>query len=111
MKRDDQIMKFRAMLCALVLTFGASKAFAFTECSQKVTRIWTDAGSASSVWIFLDSGVVAVVGPTDPNKQSLLAVALTAMTTSRTVTARFSTDGVSCTAAVARTDFAGMYLN
>lgn len=104
-------MKSIAIFCALVFSFNASSAFAYTECSSKVSRIWTDGGNASVIWMFLESGVVASIGPTDPNRQLLLSVAITALTTNRTVTARFSADGVSCTATVARTDFAGMYLN
>ncbi|SFJ58658.1 hypothetical protein [Caulobacter sp. UNC279MFTsu5.1] len=96
-----------AIATAAVMALPAT-ASASTECQAKVSRIWV--GDGGHVYIFLANGPAAVLTPTDPNREAALAAAMTAQSTGRSVTVRFSADGVSCTTVVARFDFVGLYL-
>ncbi|MBW8890983.1 MAG: hypothetical protein JF617_01975 [Burkholderiales bacterium] len=81
-------------------------ASATTECTAKVIRIW--AGDGGHVYIFL-SGGAAVLTPSDPNREAALSLAITAMTTNRTLTVRYSADAASCSAT--HFDVVGLYIN
>jgi hypothetical protein len=103
-------MNLRYAAAALVALAIPTSASAATEClPAKVQRIWI--GDGGLVWIFLDSSrPVPVISYNDPNREAALAAAMTAQTTGRSITVRFTADNVSCTTAVARYDFAGLYL-
>ena len=106
------IMKLKyikGLAAASILGFAgvASSVHAYSECQSSVTRIW--AGDIGSVWIFLASGAAAAIGQNDPNRESALSLATTAMVSGHQVILRFAADNVDCTVAVGRTDFLGMY--
>jgi hypothetical protein len=96
-----------AALVALAIPTSVSAA---TECPPaKVQRIWI--GDGGMVWIFLAGGGPApAISYNDPNREGALAAAMTAQSTGRSITIRFTADNVSCTNTVARYDFAGLYL-
>ncbi|KQZ22899.1 hypothetical protein [Caulobacter sp. Root1472] len=98
----------RGILAVLIACAAPASAFAYSECSGKVQRIWI--GDSGSVWIFLQSGPAAALSANDPNREGALAAAMSAQATGRNVTLRFSADSVSCSVQVARFDFVGMYL-
>jgi len=85
----------------------SSPVSAYTQCQSAVERIW--AGDGGYVWIYFPNGGSAVIGPSDPNREAVLAMATTALTASRQVIVRYAADGVNC-ATAGRTDFLGLYL-
>jgi hypothetical protein len=97
------------------MLFGALLLFSFisichasTECTGKVTRIWT--GDDNNNWLFLDTGVAAMIFASDADAKNILASATAALIAGKTVTIRFNADSVPCIN-VARNDVLGMYLN
>lgn len=98
-----------AMAVALAIPATAS---AFTECQGTVSRIF--AGDGGAVYVFLKVGAgegpAGVLVPSDPNREAILSMAMTAQISQRQVIMRFSADGASCTTNLARFDFVGMYL-
>ncbi|PXA86120.1 hypothetical protein DMC25_04420 [Caulobacter sp. D4A] len=97
----------KRLLVALALLIAApAPALAYTECTGPVTRIWAD--DAGLVWVVMNDGTVAKLLPGATSRETWLSMAMTALTTSRTITARFS--GTQACGAE-RTDFVGMYLN
>lgn len=93
-----------AILIAIAIPTAAS---ATTECTAKVTRIW--AGDSGHIYIFLYGGGAAVMVPSDPNREAALSLAITAMTTDRTLTVRYSADNAVC--AATHFDVVGLYFN
>ncbi|SFJ58698.1 hypothetical protein [Caulobacter sp. UNC279MFTsu5.1] len=99
-----------AIATAAVMALPAT-ASAYTHCTATVTRIW--AGDNGHVFIdyMTTTGNTAgavVMTPTNPNREAVLSLAITAMTTSRKITARYTPDGASC--AGAHFDVEGVYL-
>jgi len=86
-------------------------ASAFTHCTAKITRIWAgDNGHVFVNYRTLDSVEGAVVmTPTNPNREAVLSLAITAFTTNRTITARYTPDNASCSGA--HYDVEGVYLD
>lgn len=82
-------------------------ALAYTQCQSGVAKIW--AGDGGTLWIHLTNGGAAVVSSADPNRETVTAMALSALVGSRQVIIRYTADGVNCTT-FGRTDFLGMYL-
>ncbi|MBW8859006.1 MAG: hypothetical protein JF570_04555 [Caulobacter sp.] len=97
----------RYLTAALMAVAIPGVASATTECTSQVSRIW--AGDGGYVWVFFSAGGAAAINPNDPSKKAALALATTAMATGRTVTVRYSGNGVICTAT--NFDFVGLYLD
>jgi hypothetical protein len=95
------------LIAALIMIAMPTTASATTECTAKVTRIW--AGDSGHIYIFLLDGGAAVMTPSDPNREAALSLAITAMTTNRTLTVRYSADNASCVAT--HFDVVGLYFN
>lgn len=111
-------MKLLRSLMGAALFMGASiSAHAYTECTGRVTRIFTD----SLVYVWFDTGLIwqksPSFGQTPAELQSqatvknILAVATAAMTTDRSMTVRFTADGVSCAGNQQSQEVWGVYLN
>lgn len=101
-------MKMQLICVLIALAMFSTAARATTECTGKVTRIWT--GDDGGMWVNMDSGVVWYIIQGDPDMKNILALSTTAMVTDRSVTVRFAADGVGCTSG-ARGDVQGIYLN
>jgi hypothetical protein len=100
--------KKSGLLVSFILLLGASAtAQALTECTGKVSRVWT--GNGGALWVIMDTGVVWYTTQSNPDTKNILATATTAMVTDRTVTVRFVADSVPCTGV--RGDVEGMWLN
>jgi hypothetical protein len=105
-------MKVLSLSTVAALAIISAAAEASTECTGKVTKIWADASLGP--WFTLDSGAIWYIAQPaglDPNTRTIIALATTAMATERSVTVRFTADGVTCTSSTPRSDFVGMYLN
>lgn len=89
-----------------LLSFSVS-ATAYTQCQSNVEKIWV--GDGGYIWIHLTTGGSTYLAPNDPNREAVIALAMTALTGSRQVIIRYAADGVSC-ASTERSDFVGMYL-
>lgn len=103
---------FKAAVLLLSLAIGAAPttASAFTHCTAKVNRIWAGDNGHVFVNYVMSDGVqgAAVMTPTNPNREAVLALSVTAMTTSRQITVRLTPDGASC--AGSHFDVEGVYL-
>jgi hypothetical protein len=100
--------KKTGLFAAFILLVGAfTTAEAQTECTGKVTRIWT--GNGGTLWVIMDSGVVWYTLQSNLDTKNILATATTAMVTDRSVTVRFVADAAPCTGV--RGDVEGMWLN
>jgi len=110
----------RALFGGALLMIASVSAHAYTECTGHVSRIFTD----SAVYVWFDNGLYwqktpfFVNSPPTPEElerqqsvKNLLAIVTTAMTTGRSVTVRFSDDGVSCTGTQTNLEVWGVYLN
>jgi len=95
-----------AVLAASGLCVISEPAFAFTECRGNIERIW--AGD-NATWIFLKGSGSAVVPLAFPNTETVVALAMTALVSSREIIVRYEADDVDC-GTWARNDFAGMYM-
>src|SRR5688572_27336103 len=85
-----------ASLTALAFLLGTiTTARAETECTGKVTRIWT--GNAGALWVIMDTGLVWFTSQSDLDRESILASATTAMEYDRSITVRFIATSVPCT--------------
>jgi len=95
---------------ALIAVAVPGVASAFTHCTAKVTRIWAgDNGHVFINYVMTDNTQGAVVMiPTNPNREAVLSLAITAMTTSRNITARYTPDNASCSGT--HFDVEGVYL-
>lgn len=100
----------------LLMTLSVS-AHAYTECTGKVARMFTDA----AVYVWFDNGLAWQKTPSFGSTpaelerqqavKNLLAVVTTAMATDRSVTVRFTADRVSCTGTQTGLEVSGVYLN
>jgi hypothetical protein len=87
-----------------------SPAHAITECTGQISRIWT--GDSGNVHVQLDNGLSWVTSATDPNTKNILASAIAASVSGRSVTIRFNADAVPCNGSSStRSDVGGMWLN
>ena len=62
------------------------------------------------LYIYFTNGGSGYLYASDPNKNAILTMAMTALVASRTVTIRYQANGVACTAG-SRNDVVGLYLN
>ena len=91
----------------LALGFPFRAAYAYTECTVNVSQIFS--GDGGNIWIRFTNGGAAVILSNDPDRQATLSLAMTALVTSRTVTARYTANGASCSAT--NMDLEGFWLN
>ena len=100
----------RKIASAGALVYAAlavAPAHAYTQCEGSLERIW--AGDGGYIWLHLKDGGAAVLRPDDPNKETVVAMAMTALVNSRRVIIRYSADNANCQE-FGRYDFVGMYL-
>jgi hypothetical protein len=101
--------KITFSMLGIAIALFSNCSYAVTECGTTIARVWT--GDAGTVWLSLDNGMNAYVVPTDPNVKNILASALTALVTERTIVLRFSADSIPCNGnAGVRGDVVGMWL-
>lgn len=109
LERERGVRLGLSLKILLTYVYGAvlsAPTHAYTQCSTRVHHIWV--GDEGYVWIHLESGGAAVIGPADPDREATLSVATTALVAGRQVVVRYAADGVSCTEV--RSDFSGIYL-
>lgn len=109
----------RSLIGAAVLMTASVSAHAYTECTGQVARVFTD----TAVYVWFDTGLYWQKTPFYPDipdgaalarqqsVKNILAVVTTAMTTGRSVTVRFTADGVSCSGTQTSQEVWGVYLN
>jgi hypothetical protein len=99
-------------LSVATLIFVSSAAMAVSECAVNIIEMWTGAGG--EILIVFDNAppiyVNASTSATDPAQKNAIAVALTSIATAKSVTIRYTTDGVSCTPGPSRSDYAGIWI-
>ena len=95
------------MAVILAASLSNAPAFAYTQCTGTISSIW--AGDGGNVWLHLKDSGSAIIAPNDPNREAVLAMAMTALTASRQVIIRYTANNADCSA-FGRTDFVGMYL-
>jgi hypothetical protein len=97
------------ILHRLVITFLclSQPAFAYTQCDLSVQSVFS--GDDGFVWVTFTNNGSGYLSPTDPDKQATMALAMTALVSSRPVTVRYTADGVPCTSQ-SRSDLIGFYL-
>ena len=104
-------MRMKKILSALLLTAlpvsAHAQAIAMTQCQSNVEKMW--AGDGAYIWVHLANGGSAIIAPNDPNREAVIAMTITAMTTERQVVIRYAADNVACRSQ-GRTDLLGMYL-
>jgi hypothetical protein len=83
-----------------------SPAYAISECDTHILSVWAGDGL---VYLLFTNGGSAYLALSDPNRESVLSLATTALVTDRRVVVRFAADNVNCTVP-GRSDFLGMYL-
>lgn len=96
--------------CAVAMTlllWAAAPAYANTQCTVNVANVFS--GDDGYIWINYTNGGSGYLSPTDPDRQSTLAMAMTALVGSRQLIVRYAADGVNCTAS-GRSDLIGVYL-
>ena len=102
--------KYLFFLFVILAAIIPTSSFAVTECTGKVTKIWT--GDNGVVWLFFDNGVNAYTPPADPDTKNILAVSTGALLAGKTVTIRFQADSLLCDGTTnSRDDIVGVYLN
>jgi hypothetical protein len=118
-KRTIAMKALRSLIGATLLMTASVSAHAYTECTGQVTRIFTD----TAVYVWFDTGLYWQKTPfytetpdaaeiaRQQSVKNLLAVVTTGMTTGRSVTVRFSADGVSCSGTQTSEEVRGVYLN
>lgn len=99
-------LKIFAFATVCAMPFGP--AFAYTECTLNIQRMFS--GDNGYVWLHFTNGGSAYFVPTDPDIATTTAFGMTALAGGRTVTIRYSADGVACTS-TGRSDAIGLYLN
>jgi hypothetical protein len=95
------------MAAALGAFLCPQQALAVTECAVNVQSLFT--GDDGGVWIFYTNGGSAIIYKTDPDFETTVSFAMSALLASRPIAVRYAADGVGCTAS-ARSDLAGLYL-
>ncbi len=85
----------------------AAPAFAYTQCTVTLSSIY--AGDGGNVWLTYTNGGSAYITPSNPDKTSILALAMSALVGSRQMIVRYTTDGAVCTS-TSRNDVVGVYL-
>lgn len=85
----------------------AAPAFAYTQCTITLSSVY--AGDGGNVWSTYTNGGSAYITPSNPDKASILAVAMTALVGMRQMIVRYTTDSAVCTSTL-RSDLAGVYL-
>lgn len=95
------------MASALGASLCPQQALAVTECPVNVQSVFT--GDDGSVWIFYTNGGSGIIYKTDPDFETTVSFAMSALLASRQIVVRYAADGVACTAS-ARSDLVGLYL-
>ncbi|WP_334186021.1 hypothetical protein [Novosphingobium sp.] len=104
MNLKRKIASVGALVCAAL---AVAPAHAYTQCEGTMDRIW--AGDGGHLWLHLKEGGAAIVKPDDPNKETVVAMSMTALVSSRRVIIRYQADNADCLV-YGRWDFIGMYL-
>jgi hypothetical protein len=92
---------------ALGASLCPQQALAVTECVVNVQSVFT--GDDGGVWIFYTNGGSGIIYKADPDFETTVSFAMSALLASRQIAVRYAADGVACTAS-ARSDLTGLYL-
>ena len=110
-------MKIRIVILAMCMAFllSTSSAFAYTQCSRKVTEVWVSM-DGQSIWvIFAQAGHGHVfqdaTNPSTVAKDRFYTMALTALTTNKKVIVRYPEDNADCSSQPVRNDILGMWIS
>ena len=110
-------MKIRIVIFAMCMAFlvSTSSAFAYTDCVRKVRKVWVGM-DGQSVWVVFEQAGHghAFQDASNPNtvaKDRFYTMALTALTTNKTVIVRYPEDNADCSSQPARKDILGMWIS
>ncbi|KRA61629.1 hypothetical protein ASD79_05810 [Caulobacter sp. Root655] len=79
------------------MALGASApAFAHSECTDTITRLYVD--NSGYIWVSLAGGGAAEITNTNPNKVTYYSALLSAKMSGKAVTFRYTKDTSTCTA-------------
>ena len=90
----------------MIVMMTSSYSFAYSECSGNIASMFI--GDGGTLYIYLANGGGTAIGPSDPNRKTATAFAVTALATGRPITIRYSSDGVNRSAP--NNNFAGMWV-
>lgn len=96
-------------LCLMALTafvLASTPAHAVTQCELKMKRVWAD--STGVVWLDFANDTGVGIAATNPGKEMLMSLGVSALLSGRSVIVRYAADGANCN--VTRNDFLGMYI-
>jgi hypothetical protein len=66
------------------------------------------AGDGGAIYLYFPGGGAAFLAASDPNKQAITAIAITALASGREVIVRYAATGVSCSSV--RSGFEGLWM-
>ena len=98
----------KKILLGLLGAFAlSSQAFAYTECTVNITRIFS--GDDGAIWVIYQEGGYFNIYKDDPNQKNSFTLATAALMAGNQIIVRFKSDNVPC--AVGKSgDFAGLWL-
>jgi hypothetical protein len=101
-------LKYFWIAASILSTVASEPVLASTECTVTLSRMY--AGDGGNVWLHFTNGGSAILLPSYPDIQATTAFGMTALLSGRTLTVRFTADGVLCNS-FGRSDIIGVYLN
>jgi hypothetical protein len=105
--RREMGVRLLSSVLFLVSLAISGPASASTECSVTLSRLFS--GDDGYLWLHYTNGGSSYLAPTDPDKALTSSLAITALTTGKSLIVRYQADGVPCNS-LGRTDLIGVYL-
>lgn len=97
----------RIILAASMMTLLIPmEAWSSTDCRSTVSRVWV---GDDATWIHMSNNGSAIIANTDPKREALLSMAMTALASFKPVSIRYAADEVECSTR-GRTDAIGMQI-
>lgn len=97
----------KKIVVSIALLMSITNAYSYTECTVQIEKVWT--GDEGWVWLHYTQGGSAKISPEDKDQKNILSLALTALTSGKTMIIRYQEDNANCTS-TSRSDVKGVYL-
>jgi hypothetical protein len=101
-------------LLVIFLVFMSASALGHTECTRTPVKVWSALADKTTVWINFDKGSSIYINEsklTEGQVNRFFSMALTAVTTNRSLTVRYPEDDLQCPpTGEARNDMLGIWL-
>ena len=104
----------KKLLLSILLSCASLSTYAATDCTSKISYIYTDVGSgAPTLTVVFASGTYFTMPVSDANFKAVFSLATLGMTTQKNMLVRYAGTGVSCTSggrtdAILLTNYGGM---